>query len=563
MLYFGLTSMFIGFKAVQLIRDEIDDGTLLIFSSIPISRTRMIIEKWLALQLLCLIYSLIILLLPPILSLAMGPKGTAFGKVILSKVNFMILTSFILQLFLTTIGILISLGLNAKGVIGILFTIGFLTVIGAMIPFIYNASKGDRASQYLIQTADLAKNPVKFKDSDVKKTYDDLLNPTGWPVWSVTDNKLSMSFSNSIENMEAFDVTSLARNIDLVITKIPNNGKDISWDDVVAEVKKTPNDYPTLAKLINTNVLEFDGYKSNKFNVVKPTTGNEVTFTNNSDKGINILSDFYNDVSLQQPITLSRTKPSSNSKIDLNVLDETKLKTKTTKNIYQIIKTMYDKSIFSPTIFGYPKNSYLSGGILAPSRIASLVFNTLSKNSQNRFNNFSWDFREFLAHNLYNENVYINDPVMSLYTQFIAQMSYWSKQGIYGRYDAIHDNEQQSQNELNSVKKAQTNYKLMAYLNLWQQWVVMWTGNASASVSGTNDMAATMLLPINNYLDVKIDSVIYQTSDSNIKTNYFLMGDFNKPVTLTSLAGLYTGYLLVTLALAGLTLWWITRKDFV
>ncbi|WP_238336042.1 hypothetical protein [Spiroplasma citri] len=34
-----------------------------------------------------------------------------------------------------------------------------------------------------------------------------------------------MSFSNSSENMEAFDVTSLARNIDLVITKIPNNGK--------------------------------------------------------------------------------------------------------------------------------------------------------------------------------------------------------------------------------------------------------------------------------------------------------------------------------------------------
>ncbi|UZQ29174.1 MAG: hypothetical protein OHM57_07490 [Spiroplasma phoeniceum] len=31
MLYFGLTSMFIGFKAAQLIRDEIDDGTLLIF----------------------------------------------------------------------------------------------------------------------------------------------------------------------------------------------------------------------------------------------------------------------------------------------------------------------------------------------------------------------------------------------------------------------------------------------------------------------------------------------------------------------------------------------------
>lgn len=71
----------------------------------------------------------------------MGAKWFAVWKVILSKVNFMILTSFILQLFLSTIAILISLGLNSKGVIGILFTIGFLNVIGAMIPFIYNTSK--------------------------------------------------------------------------------------------------------------------------------------------------------------------------------------------------------------------------------------------------------------------------------------------------------------------------------------------------------------------------------------------------------------------------------------
>ncbi|ALA97463.1 hypothetical protein SKUN_00569 [Spiroplasma kunkelii CR2-3x] len=71
------------------------------------------------------------------------------------------------------------------------------------------------------------------------------------------------------------------------------------------------------------------------------------------------------------------------------------------------------------------------------------------------------------------------------------------------------------------------------------------------------------MLPINNYLDVKIDSVAFETSDSKTKTNYFLMGNFNKPVKLTSLSGFYTGYLLVILALAGLTLWWITRKEFV
>ncbi|ALA97462.1 hypothetical protein SKUN_00568 [Spiroplasma kunkelii CR2-3x] len=51
----------------------------------------------------------------------------------------------------------------------------------------------------------------------------------------------------------------------------------------------------------------------------------------------------------------------------------------------------------------------------------------MSKTIQNKFNNFSSDFREFLDRNLYSENVYINDPVMSLYTQFISQISYWSQ----------------------------------------------------------------------------------------------------------------------------------------
>ncbi|AHF61186.1 hypothetical protein P344_04700 [Spiroplasma mirum ATCC 29335] len=58
----------------------------------------------------------------------------------------MILTSFIVQLLLllSTIAILLSLCLNSKGVIGILFVIGFLSIIGAIIPMIYNASNNSR-----------------------------------------------------------------------------------------------------------------------------------------------------------------------------------------------------------------------------------------------------------------------------------------------------------------------------------------------------------------------------------------------------------------------------------
>ncbi|WP_374697053.1 ABC transporter permease [Spiroplasma endosymbiont of Polydrusus formosus] len=563
MLYFGLTSMFIGFKVVQLIRDEIDDGTLLIFSSIPISRTRMIIEKWLSLQLLCLVYSVTILLLPPLLILGTGQKGAAFGKVILSKINFMILTSFILQLFLTTIGILISLGLNSKGVIGILFTLGFLTVIGAMIPFIYNTSKmGEKSSQYLIQTADLAKNSVKFKDYDVIQTYDDLLNPIGWPIWTQRYEKIIIE-SNITQNIGELETTSLVKDIEAVVTKIGTNS--IAWNDFIAEAKKTPTVYPVLSKLINDNILQFDGYKTQKFLGLSLEASNGIEFKNNAGKGINILSDFYNDVKLPEHITISQEKPSTNNKISLSVLKQDKLKIKTSKNIYKIIKAMYDKAIFSPTVIGYAKNSCASSSVISPYSITSLIYGSLSSTTKNKFNNFYDNFETFLKSNLYNENVYIDDLVMTIYSQFVSQMLYWLNKATYDKYGGVYDKKAQTQSELNKVQKEQTNYKLMAYLNIWQQWVVMWTGNASVSVSGAGYIVSSILLPVNNYLNVKVNSVTYNEKDKpdNIKTNYFLMGNFNQPVVLDRLTSMYIGYLLVTFGLAGLTLWWITRKDFV
>lgn len=56
--------MLIAFKSVQMIRDEIEDGTLLIFNSMSYTRARMIIEKWVSLQVICLFYSTIVILLP-------------------------------------------------------------------------------------------------------------------------------------------------------------------------------------------------------------------------------------------------------------------------------------------------------------------------------------------------------------------------------------------------------------------------------------------------------------------------------------------------------------------
>ncbi|AOX43695.1 ABC transporter permease [Spiroplasma sp. NBRC 100390] len=570
MLYFGLTSMFIGFKAVQLVRDEIDDGTLLIFSSIPISRTRMIIEKWLALQFLCLIYSVIILLVPPLISLGMGPKGLALGKAILSKVNFMILTSFILQLFLTTIGILISLGLNAKGVIGILFTIGFLTVIGAMIPFIYNSTKlSDKSSAYLMKTTDLAKSPVKFNDSELIKTYHNMLDPVGWPTWNYYNNKLLLNINSNLDSQTvgSFNVTSLANNINAAIqSAIATAGTPtINWEQFVAEVKKNPTNYPNLAKLINNYVLEFDGYNPKSFTETEIGI-DKVQFFNNTDKGINILGQFYQELASGNPLIVSSTKPSS-AKINLNELDESKLTTNTSKQIYKIMKTMYDKGVFSPTIIGYD-NKYSFGrygDLLSPNVIAGSINENLSADSHKHFNDFRDNLINFLTNNLYLQNVYLDDPVMSIYYQFVSQMYYWLNQGAYSRSSdsSIFDDNTKATSELQSITNAQTEYKLMAYLNIWQQWVIMWTGDARASLTGQDNIVSSMLLPLNNYLEAKVNNVEYKVNSNATQKGYFLMADFNKPVTLTSLTGMYAGYLLVTGGLAAITLWWITRKDFV
>ncbi|WP_425380443.1 ABC transporter permease [Spiroplasma endosymbiont of Stenodema calcarata] len=573
MLYFGLTSMFIGFKAVQLIRDEIEDGTLLIFSSIPISRTRMIIEKWLALQFLCLGYSLIILLVPPLISLGIGPKGAAMGKVIFSKINFMILTSIILQLFLTTIGILISLGLNAKGVIGILFTIGFLTIIGAMIPLMYNTSKiADKSSAYLMRTTDIAKSSIKFNDSAVIETYNNLLDPAGWPVWNY-DNKLQLKSSYNFKNEDvgAFNVTNLANDIDKAIQNaVTDTGKNkINWDDFVAEVKKKPTSYSNLGTLINDYVLKLDGYNPKQFSEISNINGKKINFLDNPNKGINILRQFYQEISGQEGVTISSVKPSE-SKINLNVLDQSKLKTNSSKQIYKIMKAMYDKGIFSPTFLSYdykdPFNFRTNvGDLILPNEITSTISGALSENSHKSFSNFSEDLLNFLKNNLYLQNLYVNDPALSIYYQFVWQMSYWLNQGLYVQYSDtnLFDNNNLANAELNDIKKAETQYKLMAYLNPWQQWVVMWTGDARGSLMGQDGMTTSMLLPVNNYLTAKINTVEYNVENSGTFKKYFLVANFNESVTLTSLAGMYAGYLLVTLGLAGLTLWWITRKDFV
>lgn len=86
------------------------------------------------------------------------------------------------------------------------------------------------------------------------------------------------------------------------------------------------------------------------------------------------------------------------------------------------MKTMYDKGIFLPTIKAYDYHSYSSGqhkDLLAPNVITNAIVGSLSKDSLKHFSNFGEDLTNFLTKNLYLQNVYLNDPVMSIYYQFV------------------------------------------------------------------------------------------------------------------------------------------------
>lgn len=88
-------------------------------------------------------------------------------------------------------------------------------------------------------------------------------------------------------------------------------------------------------------------------------------------------------------------------------------------------------------------------------------------------------------------------------------MYYWLSQGTYSKFSesSIFDNESKATSELQSISNAEKEYKLMAYLNIWQQWVIMWTGDARASLAAQDNIVTSMLLPLNNYLEAKVNSV--------------------------------------------------------
>lgn len=141
--------VFIAVKATQVFRDEIDDGTLLILVSKPVSRTRIWTEKLLSLQVVIILYLFLSIFIVSFVIVIPEVGSTTIYSAVFPYLWILFGVAIIFDLIISSIAILFSLIFNAKTLVAImigmtaLFNI-FATVINDLVtldPNYYVASQ--------------------------------------------------------------------------------------------------------------------------------------------------------------------------------------------------------------------------------------------------------------------------------------------------------------------------------------------------------------------------------------------------------------------------------------
>ncbi|WP_342218753.1 ABC transporter permease [Spiroplasma endosymbiont of Amphimallon solstitiale] len=132
--------VFISVKATQVFRDEIDDGTLLILVSKPVSRTRIWTEKLLSLQVVIILYLFLSIFIASFVITIPGIGSSTIYSAVFPYLWILFGVAIIFDLIISSIAILFSLILNAKALVAImigmaaLFNI-FATLINGLVTF--------------------------------------------------------------------------------------------------------------------------------------------------------------------------------------------------------------------------------------------------------------------------------------------------------------------------------------------------------------------------------------------------------------------------------------------
>lgn len=138
-------SIFAGFKAASMYKDEVEDGTFLIMLSKPVRRSKIIFFKWLALLTILIIYTFI-MALTFLFTVLIFDKGHKFESLEINGITFNTLRSQIIEisalmwaiwmvaaLIFSSFALLISTKLSVGTTIGIVVGLGVVTPMTGMI----------------------------------------------------------------------------------------------------------------------------------------------------------------------------------------------------------------------------------------------------------------------------------------------------------------------------------------------------------------------------------------------------------------------------------------------
>lgn len=267
-----VSAAFASYKSIQIYKQEIEEGTFLVLVSKPISRKRIILEKWLALLTIIMIYVFIIicfyitlvLLLDPgnkIANLDMAPiKDKIFA---IGGVLFLIIL--ILILLFSSIAMIFSSKISSSATVALVAGIGAIIPITGLLPTFTN-----NQSQTLITRPISVLTTTRIprgKTIDlIQEIIPDTINKN---VIASLFNKINLSHAK-IENSNDFvknlgiysgekdvykdlfyfDLNYQISNISSIASDLLLSKKDSNYISIAAMLGRTPPS-PTLGKEVN------------------------------------------------------------------------------------------------------------------------------------------------------------------------------------------------------------------------------------------------------------------------------------------------------------------------
>ncbi len=154
---------FIAVKVNQIFRNDIDEGTLLILISKPISRNRIWLEKWLAFMSVLYVAIPLMILLPHLVFLINGPE--IFWRYFVWAL-YLVLISLLIILVISSIALCISLAVGAGGTVALVFLFVLAFALGPVFDSFVTLPDGAYLLSYFAQGHLKLKNKLPAEQSE-------------------------------------------------------------------------------------------------------------------------------------------------------------------------------------------------------------------------------------------------------------------------------------------------------------------------------------------------------------------------------------------------------------